>query len=124
MTEDKKVFELGTVPLIGKFELVAIPSLIEVQVIKKKIVDQMSEIPLKMLEEYGSNTFRVIGRVGPYAVFHSDSHQFVKIHRNDFTDYAQALMVRNAPKDMTPDVKILSEESNKIFYRLPQLFEG
>jgi hypothetical protein len=43
ITKEAKVFDIGTVPLIGEFELIAIPTLIEVQTIKKKIVEQMSE---------------------------------------------------------------------------------
>ena len=122
--EHMNIHELALAPILGKFELVIIPSLIKVQVIKKKIVEQMSEPPIRVLEEAGNNSFKVIGRVGPYVVYHCDSHQFVKAHRNDFVDYVMAALVRIAPRDKRIDHNKISEEAITKFNSLPQMFEG
>ena len=79
--ESKSVFQISLVPLCGEFELLAEPQLIRVQTIRKKLVEQMPETPLEMLAKNGDKQFRVVGRVGKYVVFHSNSQQFSKIHR-------------------------------------------
>ena len=122
--EHMNIHELALAPILGKFELVIIPSLIKVQVIKRKFVEQMSEPPIQMLEEAGDNSFKVIGRVGPYVIYHSDSQQFVKVHRNDFTDYVVIDLVRTAPSDKRIDHNKIREEALAKFNSLPQIFEG
>jgi hypothetical protein len=125
MTEEyRNIYEVGTVPLMGDFELVAIPSLIKVQVIKKKIVDQMSEPPLEKLQKSGDNKFRVLGRVGPYVVFHTDSHQFVKIHRNEYVDYAVSYLIKSLEESGEISPNDLQKQALEKFYQLPQMFEG
>jgi len=124
MTEDRKVFDIGTVPFVEEFTLVALPSLITVQSIKRAFVNQMTEPPLKMLKEHGDKEFRIVGRVGPYVVFHSDSQQFVKIHRSEFTDYVQSVLIQTSPRTDPPDVKTLQREALKKFNEIPQIFEG
>ena len=124
MSEDRNIYQIGTAPLLGEFELVILPSLIKVQVIKKKIVEQMPEPPLTMLAKHGDKMFRVVGRVGPYVVFHSDSQQFSKIHRNDFVDYVMGVLVKAWPRNERVDTNKISEEAIKKFNSLPQMFEG
>jgi len=124
MTEEyKNIYQIGEVPLCGEFQLVAVPSLIAVQSIKKKFVEQMPETPLKLLAEHGDTIFRVIGRVGPYVVFHTDSQQFSKIHRNEFVDYAVGVAIKSLPEDERPDSNSLHRDGILKFNGIPQMFE-
>ena len=124
MNEEGNIYRMGLVPIVGEFNLVATPSLIKVQSIKKKMVDQMPETPLKMLADAGDVEFRVLGRVGPYVVFHSDSHQFSKIHRNDFEDYHMGIAIRKLPVEERPDSNKLHEEAYAVFNKIPMMFEA
>lgn len=124
MNEEGNIYRMGLVPIVGEFNLVATPSLIKVQTIKKKMVDQMPETPLKMLEDHGDKMFRVLGRVGPYVVFHVDSQQFTKIHRNEFVDYTVGSLIRLLPKNEKADSNKLHTEANAVFNKIPQMFEG
>lgn len=124
MSEDRNVYQIGTVPFVGEFNLIAIPTLIKVQSIKKKFVDQMPEPPLKLLKEHGDEMFRIVGRVGPYVVFHSDSQQFSKIHRNEFVDYTVGTLIKLVPESERVDANELHQRAHKKFLKIPQMFEG
>ena len=89
-----------------------------------KIHQITNRIFKQMLKEYGDNEFRIVGRTGPYVIFHSDSQQFVKVHRSEFTDYVQTALIKSAPEDETPDVRTLQKESLRKFNEIPQIFEG
>ena len=124
MNEEGNIYQMGLVPIIGEFNLVATPSLIKVQVIKKKLVEQMPETPLKILADHGDDVFRVLGRVGPHVVFHSDSQQFSKIHRNDFVDYTASTLHKMAPESEKGNIKGIQQKALMKFNSIPQMFEG
>ena len=125
MEEERNIYQIGTVPVIGIYGLVATPSLIKIQTIKKKIVEQMPELPPKHLIDQGDTAIRILGRVGPYVVVHSDSQQFLKIHRNDFVDHIRGILIKQLPEsDERPNYDAIMEEAKQTFYKLPQMFEG
>jgi hypothetical protein len=83
----------------------------------------MREVHPSVLLNAGDTEFKVLGRVGPFAVLYSISQQYVRVHRNDFVDHLTSIMIKNEPKDTRINANALHTEAQRQFYALLQLFE-
>lgn len=111
--------------LVGEKRIIEDASLIKVQVIKKKYVDQIKEINVKVSDSFTDLEMIILGRCDQWIIFTDKTKALQKMSRVDFIQYS----IEEDPR--TRDVgdrerrkvsKPLADAIGKMLNKIPQLF--
>lgn len=84
----QNILALSTKPLVGEKKIVENASLIKVQVIKQKHVDQIKELNLKHGDSFTDLEMIILGRCDQWIIFSDQTKTLRKMARIDFIQYS------------------------------------
>lgn len=121
----QNILALSTKPLIGEKKIVENASLIRVQVIKKKHVDQIKQLNLTHDDSFTDLEMIILGRCDQWIIFSDQTKALKKMSRVDFIEYS--IEEDSRIKDVEGSERrragrALADEIGKMLNTIPQLF--